>query len=1341
MELNSDGRGNPPDRGRIDDVASNMDYEVNEKQKQFEEIINIDINTQSKQVPITNSKNFLPDYQSGVIKGVDKNISENELKDIIVPRYGNFKVINVKRIKRKENDQLVETGTIVVSFRGQMIPKQVIIERMIYQVEPYVPRVIQCLNCIRYGHVTSQCRGKKRCSKCGQEHDSDVCDLTDPTCILCFGNHSALDRNKCAEFEKQKGIKYIMANENLPFEEAKLKYSSSYRTVLNSTNTGNRYTVTTKRKWSEGAQNKSVYPYSKEHENILDTASASAYPSLPIINNPLYQNQTKIVQQNSLTRGDFNCHNKMWGCDVTDQEGLYLFEAMEECGLNFLNDGSETLIRRPMNLNRSAIDLTICSRDIYYKFNWHTETLSLGSDHYPIVIEFNHYTDNNVTNSNDVIETNDISRSRITWDIKKADWAFFTYLLNNEKNNNISDGSEQEYSTFCDSINLASKCSIPERKRGPNAKFNKPWWNDDFVNEWTDIFFNKIARPWVIEGEINHRNPTDNRHENDEANTDNIFLTQAFSLEELKNCLKRHNNSAPGLDGIHYSMLYNLPIHKKVQLLNVINNIWMSMDIPRAWKEYIIVPILKPHKSPNCPDSYRGISLSSCVLKTMERMIKCRLEFWLEKNSKIPATQFGFRKSCSTMENLTHLILDIYNSFSVNKSVFATFIDIENAYDNVNLQLLYHKMKEIGLPDILCWKLHQLYINRTLYLQINNKLIGPRVSNIGLPQGSILSPILYTIYTAHIGQSIITSKQGKILQFADDICIYVDQLEIEQGSSKINTVFKHLQEDLDRIALNISTKKTQACIFSRKRNIPEVVELQNVSFKVQPKVKYLGIILDRKMIWKDHIEYIVARADKGYNALRAVNYTTWGADPNIALLMYRSYIRSILDYGCYFYNQAAKTHLQKIDILSNKCLRLCIGALMSTPISNLSVECNEPPLWLRRKTMCEKFITKMITKESIICNNCHKLYINDLTTEYWRKKPTLLLAESYNRIRQFKNKLYTSTLPSMFQINLNNIPNIQPTYMRDYSKFPVYLRNAMFNVDIETLFPEHYQIYTDASKMNSRVAAAVWDPRTRYKEGIRLNENFTTFSAELIAILRAMQYISSINNNEEKFLILTDSKSALLKLESLKDISNYIYIDIIKAYIALRAKGKQISFCWVKAHSNLKHNEIVDTLAKKATEQENESKYKLTLNDVYANITSNKTKTWQQWYNNSTKGLFYKNIQLNIPAKSWFNHYHSEKIVVSYICRLRFGHCLVPEHKFKIGLSDSDLCECGELGSAEHMILNCRLKIIEINQFMNQVYRETNITRPFNLKTILSSLDERVYEILIKHILNIKLKL
>ncbi|XP_072375571.1 uncharacterized protein [Diabrotica undecimpunctata] len=403
---------NPPDRGRIDDVASNMDYEVNEKQKQFEEIINIDINTQSKQVPITNSKNFLPDYQ----------------------------------VSNKTNINI-----------GQSIMSEV------------------------------------------------------------------------------------------------------------------------KNKYSQGDQG----PY--------------------------------FVFMQNKEGGDFNCHNKMWGCDVTDQEGLYLFEAMEECGLNFLNDGSETLIRRPMNLNRSAIDLTICSRDIYYKFNWHTETLSLGSDHYPIVIEFNHNTDNNVTNSNDVIETNDISRSRITWDIKKADWAFFTYLLNNEKNNNISDGSEQEYSTFCDSINLASKCSIPERKRGPNAKFNKPWWNDDFVNEWTDIFFNKIARPWVIEGEINHRNPTDNRHENDEANTDNIFLTQAFSLEELKNCLKRHNNSAPGLDGIHYSMLYNLPIHKKVQLLNVINNIWMSMDIPRAWKEYIIVPILKPHKSPNCPDSYRGISLSSCV--------------------------------------------------------------------------------------------------------------------------------------------------------------------------------------------------------------------------------------------------------------------------------------------------------------------------------------------------------------------------------------------------------------------------------------------------------------------------------------------------------------------------------------------------------------------------------------------------------------------------------------------------------------------------------------------------------------------------------------------------------
>ncbi|XP_050498652.1 uncharacterized protein LOC126879542 [Diabrotica virgifera virgifera] len=102
MELNSDGRGNPPDRGRIDDVASNMDYEVNEKQKQSEEIINININTQSKQVPITNPKNFLPDYQIFVLAvtlagdSIDVagqvlikhfNILKSEVSDVLISKY------------------------------------------------------------------------------------------------------------------------------------------------------------------------------------------------------------------------------------------------------------------------------------------------------------------------------------------------------------------------------------------------------------------------------------------------------------------------------------------------------------------------------------------------------------------------------------------------------------------------------------------------------------------------------------------------------------------------------------------------------------------------------------------------------------------------------------------------------------------------------------------------------------------------------------------------------------------------------------------------------------------------------------------------------------------------------------------------------------------------------------------------------------------------------------------------------------------------------------------------------------------------------------------------------
>ncbi|CAG9836250.1 unnamed protein product [Diabrotica balteata] len=111
-------------------------------------------------------------HVKGVIRQIDLELSEQELKEIIEPKLGyNFEVSLVKRISCKnDKNEIVPTTTIIVTFRGQLLPNRVIIEKIVYELERYVPRVMQCLKCLRYGRISTQCRSEERCQNCGEDH-------------------------------------------------------------------------------------------------------------------------------------------------------------------------------------------------------------------------------------------------------------------------------------------------------------------------------------------------------------------------------------------------------------------------------------------------------------------------------------------------------------------------------------------------------------------------------------------------------------------------------------------------------------------------------------------------------------------------------------------------------------------------------------------------------------------------------------------------------------------------------------------------------------------------------------------------------------------------------------------------------------------------------------------------------------------------------------------------------------------------------------------------------------------------------------------------------------------
>ena len=147
----------------------------------------------------------------------------------------------------------------------------------------------------------------------------------------------------------------------------------------------------------------------------------------------------------------------------------------------------------------------------------------------------------------------------------------------------------------------------------------------------------------------------------------------------MKKAFKKCHDT--GCDDIHYQFLKHLPFRSLDSLLRIFNQIWHTGILPDSWKEAIVIPILKPGKDSTNPANYRPIAVTSCICKTMERMVNDRLVWYLEKNKLIATVQSGFRKQRGTLDHLVRFDTFIREAFINKEHVVSVFFDLESAYD------------------------------------------------------------------------------------------------------------------------------------------------------------------------------------------------------------------------------------------------------------------------------------------------------------------------------------------------------------------------------------------------------------------------------------------------------------------------------------------------------------------------------------------------------------------------------------------------------------------------------------------------------------------------------------
>ena len=229
---------------------------------------------------------------------------------------------------------------------------------------------------------------------------------------------------------------------------------------------------------------------------------------------------------------------------------------------------------------------------------------------------------------------------------------------------------------------------------------------------------------------------------------------EPFSLAKLRAAVTGLRSVAEGPDEVHNDMPRRLPQTVLEVLLAVFNRLWERGELPAAWREAIVVPILKPGKSGTDPLHYRPISLTSSLCKLMEKLVNVRLSWFLKSNDILTPSQCGFRRNRSTVDHLVSLDTVIRLTFKERRHVGAFFFDLEGAYDTTWCHGILLKAFNCDIPGAMGCFLQNFLRERFFRVRVGNQISERFLQENGVPQGGVLSVALFALAINDIGSAL-----------------------------------------------------------------------------------------------------------------------------------------------------------------------------------------------------------------------------------------------------------------------------------------------------------------------------------------------------------------------------------------------------------------------------------------------------------------------------------------------------------------------------------------------------------------------------------------------------------